>query len=143
MSMVKRVGVLLIAGLMTVACVSGAAGQRGQRREPRERRWGSEAMPGAGACLFADKNFRGEYFCVGVNEDLRALPRDMRDKVSSLRVIGRVDVLVFKDERFRGSSGLFLTNVRDLKKEGWNDRSRRFACSKAQGRSTDRTGTTS
>lgn len=78
-------------------------------------------MPRAGVCLFEDSNFRGQYFCVDSNDDLGKLPRDMRDKISSLRVIGNVGVLVFRDEKFKGPSGQFLTDVRDLRKEGWND----------------------
>jgi hypothetical protein len=28
---------------------------------------------------------------------------------------------VFRDEKFKGPSGHFLTDVRDLRKQGWND----------------------
>jgi hypothetical protein len=78
-------------------------------------------MPRAGACFFEDVSFRGQYFCVGADEDLRNLPRSMRDRISSLRVIGNVGAIVFKDDKFRGRSGHFWTGVRDLRKQGWND----------------------
>ncbi len=122
MSKMKRIGVLTIASLLTLTVVGATAGQRGDRRDRGDTRWGSDAMPRAGVCLFEDSNFRGQYFCVDANDDLGKLPRDMRDRISSLRVIGNVGAVVFKDDKFKGSSGRFLTDVRDLRQQGWNDR---------------------
>lgn len=121
MSMTQRVGILTIVSLVTVTVVVAAAGQRGDRRDRGDRRWGSEAMPRAGACFFQDANFRGEYFCIEANDDLRNLPRNMRDRISSLRVIGNVGAVVFRDDKFKGRSGHFFTDVRDFRKQGWND----------------------
>jgi hypothetical protein len=45
----------------------------------------------------------------------------MNDKISSFQVVGNAEVMVFKDARFSGPSGRFLTDVRDLRREGWND----------------------
>jgi hypothetical protein len=118
MFIIKRVGILAIASLLTITVVSVDALDRDDRGQ---KRWGSEAMPQNGACFFEDSNFRGRYFCVDSNDDLGKLPRDMRDKISSLRVLGNVEALVFKDEKFKGPSARFLTDVRDLKKQGWND----------------------
>lgn len=120
MSRMKRVGVLTIASLLTMTVVGAAAGQRGDRRNRGEKRWGSEEMPRAGVCLFEDSNFRGQYFCVDANDDLGKLPRSMRDRISSLRVIGNVGAVVFKDDKFKGKSGRFLSDVRDLRRQGWN-----------------------
>lgn len=121
MFMIERVGILAIASLVTVTAVAAVGGQRGDGRDRDDRRWGSEVMPRAGACFFQDVNFRGQYFCVEANEDLRDLPHDLRDRVSSVRVIGRVGAVVFKDDKFKGRSGHFWTDVRDLRKQGWND----------------------
>ena len=121
MSMMQRVGMLAVASLVTVTVVAAAAGQRGDRRDRADKRWGSAAMPRAGACFFEDVNFRGQYFCVEANEDLRSIPRDMRDRISSLRVVGHVGAVVFKDDKFKGRSGHFWTDVRDFRKQGWND----------------------
>jgi hypothetical protein len=118
MFITKRAGILSVAVLLTVA---GAGVAAGQRRDRGEKRWGSEATPRAGACFFQDSNFRGQYFCVDANDDLGKLPREMRDRISSVRVIGNVGVVVFRDEKFRGASAHFLTDVRDLGKQGWND----------------------
>jgi peptidase inhibitor family I36 len=118
MCTMNRVGILAIASLLTVTVVGIEARDRDDRGQ---KRWGAEAMPRAGVCFFEDSNFRGRYFCVDSNEDLGKLPRDMRDRISSLRVIGKVGAIVFRDEKFRGPSAHFLTDVRDLSKQGWND----------------------
>ncbi|MGE5243577.1 MAG: peptidase inhibitor family I36 protein [Betaproteobacteria bacterium] len=119
MPTVKRARILATASLLTIAVLGGGAGERD---DGGQKRWGSEAMPRVGACFFEDSNFRGRYFCVDSNDDLGRLPRDMLDKISSLRVIGDVGVVVYRDEKFKGPFGRFLTDVRDLGKQGWNDR---------------------
>jgi hypothetical protein len=78
-------------------------------------------MPNAGVCFFRDKGFRGEYFCVRAGDSMAKLPGDMNNEISSFRVIGSVDVMLFKDDKFKGPSGRYFTDVRDLKREGWND----------------------
>jgi Beta/Gamma crystallin len=113
----KRVGIpaiaiLLIASVVSVDRLSAVGGQK---------RWGSEPMPRAGLCFFQDTTFNGQYFCVGAGEDLAQLPPGMNDKISSLRIVGNVEVMVFKDVRFRGPSARFSTDVGDLRREGWND----------------------
>jgi hypothetical protein len=45
----------------------------------------------------------------------------MGDKISSVRVLGPVEVTVFRDENRRGRSARFIGDVADLKREGWND----------------------
>lgn len=119
----KCAGVVVLASVLSSAAVAAEGGQRGNRndRGRAEKRWGSEDMPRAGVCLFENSNFRGQYFCVESDEDLARMPRDMRDRISSMRVLGNVGVIVFRDEKFKGPSGRFLTDVRDLRKQGWND----------------------
>jgi hypothetical protein len=51
-----------------------------------------------------------------------AMPEDVNDKITSIRVIGPADVTVFTDVRFAGESTRFAGDVRDLKDEKWNDR---------------------
>lgn len=126
---IKRVCILTIASVLAVAVVCVQAGAQGERRG---KRWGSEAMPREGACFFEDSDFRGQYFCVDSNDDLRKLPKDMRDRISSLRVIGNVGAVVFRDEKFKGPSGRFLTDVRDLRRQGWNDQISSVRVTKAE-----------
>ena len=84
-------------------------------------RWGRERLPNAGACFYEDRDFRGQYFCVQPGERLGALPRDMGDKISSMRLLGAHEVTVFRDSNWHGRSARFIGDVRDLKGEGWND----------------------
>jgi hypothetical protein len=116
MSTIKRVLLFTLASMLISAVVGvdpvlGAA----------QRRWGSEAMPQAGVCFFSDTNFRGRYFCLGPREDLAELPRGGNDEISSIRVIGNLEVMVFRDVRFRGPEARFFTDMPDLRREGWND----------------------
>jgi hypothetical protein len=46
----------------------------------------------------------------------------MNDKITSIRIFGRAEVIVFKDIRFDGGSSRFDIDVSNLKNEGWNDR---------------------
>jgi len=118
MSTMKHAVIFATASLLTMTLVGAADGQRDDRNQ---KRWGADAMPRAGACFFEDVNFRRRYFCVQAGDDLRKLPKDMRDTISSVRVIGHVGALVFRDEKFKGQSGRFLTDVPDLRRHGWND----------------------
>ena len=61
------------------------------------------------------------YFCVRQGENLDRVPGGINDKISSIRIIGNIDVVVFRDARFRGQSARFSTDVRNLQREGWND----------------------
>jgi hypothetical protein len=88
----------------------------------RAQQWGRERFPSRGACFFRDPDYRGDYFCVGAGEDVRAVPDDMNDRISSIRLFGRARVFVFRDVRFKGNSSRFESSVRNLKGEGWNDR---------------------
>ena len=110
--MITRKTALLIVALFTLCFASGVSAQP---------RWGRERMPQAGACFFADKNFKGDRFCVRPGERLPSVPRDMGDKISSIRLAGGAEVTVFRDGDMRGRSARFMDDVRDLKQEGWND----------------------
>ena len=114
----KRVCLLAMMSVLITAVVRV---DRVYGADPGQVRWGSGPMPRAGVCFFDDMNFAGQNFCVGAGQDVAELPRGMNDKISSVRIIGNVEVVVFKDARFNGRSGRFLTDVRDLRREGWND----------------------
>jgi hypothetical protein len=101
----------LAAGAMMLAAATAHA----------QPRWGQGELPRAGACFYQDKDFRGQYFCIRQGEDLDRVPGGVNDTISSIRVIGNADVIVFRDARFRGQSARFSTDVRNLQREGWND----------------------
>ena len=86
------------------------------------QRWGREPVPRDGACFYRDANYRGDYFCASAGESFRAVPEDMNDRISSIRIFGRAEVIVYRDVRFDGDSTRFDGNVRNLREEGWNDR---------------------
>jgi hypothetical protein len=102
----------LLAAAMVAFAVSPAAAQR----------WGRDRFPDSGACFFRDAEFRGDYFCVRAGDDVGRMPPDMNDAISSIRVFGRAEVMVFRDIRFNGGSIRFDHSVSNLKDEGWNDR---------------------
>ena len=104
-----------------VACVIALFGLIRADVASAQPRWGRERMPQAAACFFEDRNFHGRYFCVQPGERLRSLPDGMGDRISSVRVLGAADLTVFRDKDLRGRSARFLGDVRDLKREGWND----------------------
>ena len=100
-----------VACVLSIAHISPAFAQR----------WGRGDLPRQGACFYKDPDFRGEYFCVEAGGTLSAMPRDMNDEISSMRVFGGVDVTLFKDVRFQGRSSRFETDIRNLRQVGWDD----------------------
>jgi hypothetical protein len=85
------------------------------------QRWGRDDEPRDGVCFYKDTNFHGDYFCARIGENERDLPKDMNDKITSIRLFGDAEVEVFQDARYEGRSTRFDGDVHDLKREGWND----------------------
>ena len=110
--MMSRKTIVAIIGLFCLFLAQSASAQP---------RWGRARMPEAGACFFKDIDFRGEYFCVTHGEQLRSMPSGMGDKISSIRLLGAGEVIVFKDSNMRGRSARFSRDVTDLRRGGWND----------------------
>jgi hypothetical protein len=104
---------------MTLGFVAFLSAGLADRAEAQ--RFGRGPTPGAGACFYQDPDFQGEYFCVRAGDVVESLPRDMNDRISSIRTFGRVEVQVFQDSRFEGRTARF-DDVANLKRQGWNDR---------------------
>src|SRR5215470_18895967 len=104
------VGLLAASTLLAVAHTASA------------QRWGRDRFPDSGACFFRDAEFRGEYFCIRAGDDVGRMPEDMNDAISSIRVFGRAEVIVFRDVRFNGGSTRFDRSIDNLRDAGWNDR---------------------
>lgn len=83
--------------------------------------FGSGSLPRDGACFYEDANYRGSYFCVDAGQELSSMPSGANDRVSSIRVLGRAEVTVFEDPRFRGPSRQIESDIRDLQIEDFND----------------------
>ena len=84
-------------------------------------RWGRGPTPRSGACFYEHADFQGEYFCVRRGEDIPVLPDAMNDRISSIRIFGDTDAVVFQHVRFGGDVARFSADVRNLDREGWND----------------------
>src|SRR5690349_15147332 len=82
----------------------------------------AQATPRVGACFYEDVDYRGRYFCAGAGEDSPNVPPGANDRISSIRIFGNARVTVYRDERFRGASQEFTTSVRDLRRDGLNDK---------------------
>ena len=100
--------------LATVAMVAAAA-------VSAQDRWRRGPEPRSGACFYEHADFRGEYFCVRRGDNVAALADEMNDRISSIRIFGDTDAVVFEHARFGGDAARFSGDVRDLDREGWND----------------------
>ena len=94
---------------------------------------GGGPLPRDGACFYEDTNYRGQYFCVRAGDDVDTMPSGANDRVSSIRVLGRADVRVYRDSRFRGESLQLNSNVRDLDDEDFDDA---ISSARVEGRSS-------
>jgi hypothetical protein len=112
MDMNRRVviaGICLVLGLVSVDAQV-------------ELRWGRPNVPHSGACFYRDADFHGEYFCVRAGESVADMPNGMNDQISSIRIFGGTEVLLYQDGRFRGRSARYGADVRNLGGQGWNDK---------------------
>ncbi len=110
--MTRRKAIAAIVGVISL-CIAQAAWA--------QPRWGRGRVPPAGACFYEDANYGGRYFCAAPGEEIRRLSGRMGDEISSIRLLGAADVIVFRDSDMRGKSARFAGDVRDLKRGGWND----------------------
>jgi hypothetical protein len=104
--------------ILTMACATGLLVSTAHVAQAQ---FGGE-IPREGACFYRDADYRGRYFCIQGGDQLSSLSGDFDDEISSIRTYGRVEVLVYRDTRFRGDSRQFSSNVRDLQHEDFNDR---------------------
>src|SRR5262245_41392672 len=89
--------------------------------------FGRPQTPQMGACFYEGRNFNGQYFCVRVGESSSQVPIGTNDRISSIRIFGTAEVIVYKDTNFAGSSKRFDYDIRDLRSEGWNDKISSFS----------------
>ena len=102
---------------------------RGQNRDQgnnpwinRQPSWGSNDTRNFndGACFYEDTGFRGQSFCVPRGATYASLPREFNDRISSVRVFGNGEVVLFQNDNFRGRSQVLRGDVRDLS-GNWRD----------------------
>ncbi len=88
------------------------------------------ARPNSGACFYTDYNFRGQSFCMNAGQDASTMPSGFNDRIRSIRVFGRAQVVYFNDSLFRGVSGSTTRDISDLRQfplpdvpsKNWNTR---------------------
>jgi len=81
---------------------------------------GSGNEPQNGACFYVDADYRGNSFCMNAGENLRKLEDRFNDKISSIRVFGRAQVIVYEHENFGGASRTFADDVSNP--QDWKDK---------------------
>jgi hypothetical protein len=105
----------IVTAALGAAVLAAAAPASGQR-------WGREGTPRDGACFYEHAEYEGDYFCVRAGDDVSSMPPGMNDRISSIRIFGRAQVVVYKDYHFGGSSTRFEYDIANLGDAGWNDR---------------------
>jgi hypothetical protein len=103
---------VIVASLGLLAVASSASAQY----------WGRGAYPGSGVCFYEDINYGGRYFCTRVGDNNPRVGSAVNDEISSLRLFGNAEVIIFRDPNMRGESRRFTSGVRDLRYAGFNDR---------------------
>lgn len=106
-----RIHVLTIGVAGLLAASAGVAEAQFGRGTPRQ-----------GACFYKDANYRGAYFCADAGEELESMPSGANDEISSIRIFGGAEVVVYESRRFRGNSRTFTRDVANLERERLNDK---------------------
>ena len=89
--------------------------------------WSSATPPENGACFYEKPDFKGEYFCLDVDTAWNELNKTFDHKISSVRVIGKANVVAYNRADFEGESILINDRTPNLKQvvengEKWNKR---------------------
>lgn len=105
-----------------VSVMAAAVGLLGIVSPVAAQYWSRPPLPRSGACFYRDINFRGDYFCTAVGDAEPRVPRGVNDEISSIRLFGNAEVVIYKDGNMRGDARRFTTSVRDLRYAGFNDR---------------------
>jgi len=122
-------------GYLTVGCVLTVATLLAPASAGAQFRWGRPNVPRDGACFYRDQNFDGEYFCTTAGQDIPSL-RGMDDEITSIRVFGNVQVILFREDRFEGRSAVLQRDVRNVG-DAWNDKISSISVRSTNGRDRD------
>lgn len=77
--------------------------------------WMSLHVPRDGACFYTKPEFNGERYCVGVDENLGTLTHTFSRKISSIRLYGQAEAVLFEERNFQGKQLPLAKSVSDLK----------------------------
>jgi hypothetical protein len=101
----------LCASTIVLGSCSGTSAQR----------WDAGPEPRRGACFYRDVFYNGPHLCGEAGQGFETMPSGRNGHVSSIRLYGGAEVIVYKDSSFRGDSMRFHVNVTDLGREDFND----------------------
>jgi len=73
-------------------------------------------------CFYSDAHYRGDSFCAKPGESLPNVGGRFNDRISSIRIYGRLEVTIFENEGFEGGSRSFNRDAANLQDLGWNDK---------------------
>jgi len=88
------------------------------RNEPvRNDPFRNDSRINDGICVYDQRDYRGREQCWPTGTDIGDLARSgsWSDKISSIRVMGRAAVVVYRDIQYRGESFIFDRDVPDLR----------------------------
>lgn len=112
-----------------LGCVAISLGMLGAAFGHEDRQDRRSHRP-ARVTFYEHSDFRGASFTVDAGQRLPNLTRvafsngaGVNDRISSVKIDGDIDVLVFRDIRFGGGAIRLTHDVRDLRElgPGWND----------------------
>lgn len=90
--------------------------------------WGTtnRNVPRDGACFYLDGGYSNQFFCLPTGQSLERLPRGFNDQITAVRLFGHARVVLYDNERFRGTSQIFDRSLFDLRNVPMNNDSRRL-----------------
>jgi peptidase inhibitor family I36 len=84
-------------------------------------RFGRGAVPANGVCFYENIDFSGQYFCSNLGDTVEMVPAGANDQISSIRLFGNAELVVYRDRDFGGPTQWFDGSTPDLRESGWND----------------------
>lgn len=87
-------------------------------------------QPKTGACFFRDKDYKGDYFCLGRGNSVNTLPSGFNDNITAIQIFGNATVTIYNDTNFQSYSATTRRSVSDLRNiplqgyngKNWNNR---------------------
>ncbi len=120
----------LLTAAILAAFVFSASAVRAERPDRDDRRAGDHPRARSRVTFYEHADFRGTSFTLEVPDQAVDLSRKRfangaraNDRISSIRIDGEAEVLVFQDAGYRGGVLRLTHSVRDLGQSnpGWND----------------------
>jgi hypothetical protein len=96
--------------------------------------WGRTGSLNIGACFYEHIEFGGRFFCLPMGAEVTRLSSDTNDEISSIRLFGNAEVVVYRDGNFTGRSVRFTESANDLRPGDWSDRITSFRIEMRPGR---------